>query len=181
MEEHAQSGIAATSFEKIARRADVGIGTVYRHFPTLEDLVPACGAVAWEQMALPAPGQIPALFPARAARRARVERLVREMFGIYERSPGPTIDRLREERAVLPHLLEDGYQALEATLDALVTEGLRPLRASDRDRALVRALLDWDTWKALRAQGITGEDAITAAAGVVSGVLARGRRSERKP
>lgn len=32
---------SATSLEEIARRADVGIGTLYRHFPTRQDLLQA--------------------------------------------------------------------------------------------------------------------------------------------
>jgi AcrR family transcriptional regulator len=35
------SGQAAVSLEQVAREADVGIGTLYRHFPTRESLVEA--------------------------------------------------------------------------------------------------------------------------------------------
>jgi AcrR family transcriptional regulator len=40
---HAEKGIFGTSWRDIARRADVSVATVYKHFPTLEELVPACG------------------------------------------------------------------------------------------------------------------------------------------
>ncbi len=39
---HADQGILGTSYEEIARRADVAPATVYRQFPTLSDLLPAC-------------------------------------------------------------------------------------------------------------------------------------------
>ena len=41
---HGEQGIAATSMKQIADRAGVGIGTVYHHFPTLDETVMACGA-----------------------------------------------------------------------------------------------------------------------------------------
>ena len=49
---HTERGIAATSWDDIAARAGVGVGTVYRHFPTLDELVPACSAVSQEIVAL---------------------------------------------------------------------------------------------------------------------------------
>src|SRR5437588_12950422 len=39
---HAQKGVLGTSWPDIAKRADVALGTVYRHFPSLDQLVPAC-------------------------------------------------------------------------------------------------------------------------------------------
>src|SRR5690348_8683947 len=41
MEVQASEG-AAASWEAIARRADVSTATVYRHFRSLDELVPAC-------------------------------------------------------------------------------------------------------------------------------------------
>src|SRR5581483_1723913 len=45
----AQHG-AATSLEEIARRAQVGIGTLYRHFPTRQDLLEAVYVEEVERM-----------------------------------------------------------------------------------------------------------------------------------
>src|SRR5438552_15646145 len=39
---HAEKGAVGTSWPDIAKRADVALGTVYRHFPSLDQLVPAC-------------------------------------------------------------------------------------------------------------------------------------------
>ena len=38
---HLEQGIVATTWEDIARRADVATATVYRHYPTLDELVGA--------------------------------------------------------------------------------------------------------------------------------------------
>ena len=45
---HTERGIGATSWDDIAARAGVGVGTVYRHFPSPDDLIPACGAAAMD-------------------------------------------------------------------------------------------------------------------------------------
>src|SRR3954462_9610243 len=82
---HAAQGIAVTSWDDIARQAGVGVGTVYRHFPSLNELIPACGHVAMEIAALPGKETVPALFDGLRGRRARLERLVAEAFAIYER------------------------------------------------------------------------------------------------
>ena len=39
---HAEKGGLGTSFKEIAQRADVSLPTVYKHFPTLDALIPAC-------------------------------------------------------------------------------------------------------------------------------------------
>src|SRR5918997_6556705 len=62
LELHAAQGIAATSWDEIAARAGVGVGTVYRHFPSLDELVPACGRVSMKLLALPDRADTAALF-----------------------------------------------------------------------------------------------------------------------
>ena len=44
---HAEKGIFGTSWQDIAHRADVSVGTVYKHFPSLDELVPACGELMY--------------------------------------------------------------------------------------------------------------------------------------
>ena len=60
---HAERGIADTTMKDIAERADVGLGTVYHHFPTYDDAVRACGAIPSPCPRLrtrrSSPGQIP--------------------------------------------------------------------------------------------------------------------------
>jgi AcrR family transcriptional regulator len=46
----ARKGLDA-QMEEIARRAGVGVGTVYRHFPTKEDLVEALAGARFERLA----------------------------------------------------------------------------------------------------------------------------------
>src|SRR5918994_6689252 len=59
---HGEQGIAATSYDDIAARAGVGVGPVYRHFPSLDELIPACGEITMQVLALPDPATMPAGF-----------------------------------------------------------------------------------------------------------------------
>ena len=159
---HTRQGIAATSWEDIAARAGVGVGTVYRHFPTLDELVPACGEVSMQVVALPDPATAPALFDGLATPRQRIERLVGEVFAIYERG-APELRVIRNEPDIHPAVTH-GKEQVEASLNALVdAAGIPPA-----DRAVVRAMLDLGTWQALRDQGLAAD----AASRAVSRMLA---------
>jgi AcrR family transcriptional regulator len=144
---HGEQGVAATSWDQIAARAGVGVGTVYRHFPSLDELLPACGELSMRVIAPPAPAVV-------AGAENRVERLVREAFGMYERG-GPQIRAMRDEPGFHPAVAAaDGE--LEAALAALVdAAGVAP-----GDRAVVRAMIDFGTWQALRDQGLGAEEAV---------------------
>lgn len=60
---HSERGLAATSWEDIADRAGVSTATVYRHFPSTSELVPACARTVFDLI------QPPTLEQASAARR----------------------------------------------------------------------------------------------------------------
>src|SRR5687767_9076454 len=79
LELHGEQGIGATSYEDVAARAGVGVGTVYRHFPTLDELIPACGAVTMQVLALPDPA---ALLDGVDEPSDRIGLLVREAFAM---------------------------------------------------------------------------------------------------
>src|SRR3954462_1011401 len=119
---HAAQGIAVTSWDDIARQAGVGVGTVYRHFPSLDELIPACGAGVTDIVAMPEPARVPALFEGVRGRRARLERLVAEAFGIYDRG-APMLDAARQEREFHP-VLDETATAMDASLAALIDAAL---------------------------------------------------------
>ena len=171
---HATQGIAATSWDDIARRAGVGVGTVYRHFPSLDELIPACGQVAMEVVALPDPGAAHSVFDGLRGRRARLERLVAEVFAIYDRG-GDILEATRRERDVHPALAEDGRRT-EESLGALIDAALEPFgRVGELDRRVVRAMLDLATWRALRDQGIDPGERVQVVAEILDRRLARPR------
>jgi AcrR family transcriptional regulator len=157
---HTEQGIAATSWDDIAARAGVGVGTVYRHFPSLDELIPACGEISMQIVALPDPQRVPSLFDGVDAPAGRIERLVREAFAIYERG-APELRAIRDERDVHPHVAEAGEE-LEASLTALVDAAVEPSAITPADRAVVRAMVDLGTWQALRDQGLGPAEAVDA-------------------
>ncbi len=151
---HGEQGIAATSWDDIAARAGVGVGTVYRHFPSLDELVPACGEISMQVIALPAPEDVPSVFDGADGPAERIERLVREAFASYERG-APQLRAIRSEPDVHPSVAEAGEE-VEASLSALVeAAGIAPA-----DRAVVRAMTDLGTWQALRDQGLGPAEAV---------------------
>ena len=157
---HSEQGIAATSWDDIAARAGVGVGTVYRHFPSLDELIPACGEITMQVVALPDPSTMPALFEHATEPAERIERLVREAFAIYERG-APELRAIRREADVHPRVAQDRDQ-LDASLSALVDTALGPLDATPQDRAVARALVDLNTWQALRDQGLGPAESVAA-------------------
>jgi AcrR family transcriptional regulator len=175
---HRELGIQATSWDEIARRARVGIGTVYRHFPALDDLLPACGEVVTRTLALPAAQDAPGLFADAASTSARVRRLVAAVFGVYERG-APFIDNIRRERRQLPQL-EDYHRQIEETLDTLAREALRPSRQAVE---VVRALIDLSTWHAFTERGFSAEQTTETISWLIECALRSpsGQRSGAQP
>ncbi len=83
---HTEKGIFGTSWQEIARRADVSVGTVYRHFPTLAELVPACGELLFERTQPPSPDDAAAAVGDASDPVDRLERAATALFSFYDRA-----------------------------------------------------------------------------------------------
>lgn len=162
---HDEQGIVAGRWPDIAERAGVSLATIYRHFPTLEDLVTACGELTIELVDPPSPEQAKDVFRGARSRRDRIERLVQETFSFYERA-GRVVDNVRRDRRRLA-VIEQAHEQFEAALGALAQEALRPLGATPDDVQLARALTDVRVWEAMRERGL----GLDAAVDVVSRAL----------
>lgn len=160
---HTEKGVAATTFRDISARADVGIGTVYHHFPTYDDVIAACGNHTMMLARPPRPGLLEGVNGVAD----RVGVLVRELFAFYERIPA--LGRVRSERHQFV-VLDRQFQHEEENRRALITEALRGTRASARQRALVFALLDFHTYETLGAAGLEQEAAVDE---ITTTILAR--------
>src|SRR2546423_14922559 len=79
---HAEKGVLGTSWPDIAKRADVALGTVYRHFPGLDQLVPACTSEHALRTKPPGPNILAGL----PRPEERLGQFAQELFAFYARS-----------------------------------------------------------------------------------------------
>src|SRR3954468_4110452 len=143
---HTEHGIVATRWDEIAERAGVAVATVYRHFPSLNELVPACGELVWERIQPPRLDQADAWFAGRASAAARLERLVAELCAFHARSVR-YIEPVWGERKHVPQLATF-FDSLDATREALVREALDPADPAKQEIQAVTALTDLPVWQA---------------------------------
>lgn len=145
---HAEKGVLGTSVEDIARRADVALGTVQRHFPSVDDILGACGPRIIEITRPPKPE----LFAGLHSPSQRVKALVQELFSFYERA-APWLEIAHCERKKLA-ALDDKLSHLEQQLEATVREALRPAKFDDNMMRSVVALTDFYVWKSFSSHGL---------------------------
>jgi AcrR family transcriptional regulator len=162
---HSEQGIAATTMKQIAERAGVGVGTVYHHFPTLDDTVNACGRMVMATW----PPPTEAIFAGVPTMRERLMLLARALFAWSEQV---ALEKVRVDRDRLPIVRKfiDGEQAhrVELTRAALAPFAI--------DRDLVRisaALLDIGVYRSLQAAGHTLDQAAEIVADVIRARLTR--------
>ncbi|RZQ63427.1 TetR/AcrR family transcriptional regulator [Amycolatopsis suaedae] len=161
-----ERGVEGTSIEQVAKRAGVGKLTVYRRWPSKEDLIAqAVETLVTEEIPWPSPEQIASRSPyelveqgldatARAAASPRLRALVARVFGSSVSHPalmeiywrGYILPRRELTRALLARAQEEGSVAPDADLDALTdmlagATTYRMLRPDPPDADAMRAYL----------------------------------------
>lgn len=167
VELHREQGAVATGYAALAERAGVTLQTVHNHFPTLEDLLPACtGMVAAE-----APPLSAETFRDLASPEERLDRLMRDLFRQHAHL-APWMRWAVHEAHRLPSLdaiLRQG----RARLAGLIAQALSPHDAGTPSSSLVALLgtwLDIECWMRLQSQ--SGLSAAAAGAAMREGALA---------
>ncbi|MDP9456228.1 MAG: TetR/AcrR family transcriptional regulator [Actinomycetota bacterium] len=153
---HSQKGIFDTSWKDIAERADVSVATVYKHFPSLDELVPACGALIMAITAPPSPEDAPRIFGDARALEERLRRLISEIFDFYERGE-PYMEVGAKERQ-LP-AVQEWEAGMRDTREGLAREALRPVEPEESTVRSVGALLDFPVFKSFRRHDVPREEA----------------------
>ena len=154
---HSEKGIFGTSWQDIARRADVSVGTVYKHFPSLDELVPACGELMYAITRPPSLEDAPRIFTRANTLEERLGRLISELFDFYERG-APYIETDFQERR-LPAVVEwEAY--MRATVAGLVRKALASAGLDEITVQMVSALLDFSTFKSFLDRDIPKEQAV---------------------
>jgi AcrR family transcriptional regulator len=165
VELHGTVGPARTTVSAVAERAGVQRATVYRHFPTEEDLFEACTShwrarnpppdpAAWAEVTDPA---------------ARLRLALGELYGWY----GRTSYMLERADRDAPHVealrpAAEGRAAYVQAARGVLMHG-RAERGGRRRRveAALGHVLDFTTWRSLvDRQGLEPEEAVELAAGM---------------
>lgn len=156
---HEELGPARTTISAVAERAGVRRSTVYRHFPTEDDLFAACSS-HWR--AEHPPPDIDAWAGIESPSH-RTQVALRELYGFYGRTHGMYDSLLRDEPLVpaVRRRLQDFHGYLAAIQDVLMGgRGLRG-KAARRTRAAIGHAIAFPTWRSLTIeQGLAEDDAV---------------------
>lgn len=162
---HAKHGGVATSHAMIAEKAGVSIPTVYKYFPTANDLIPACtGLVA---------GRAPValdetLFHGLDHVADRVAALAQALFRFHEYlAPWARWTPTDAERLPALKAFVEGGRKLRL---ALLRQALTPPKGKPPAESLLllgQVLLDFPSWKTLTSTGQSSEQAAVTVTGAI--------------
>ncbi len=156
---HGEQGIAATTMKHIADRAGVSIGTVYHHFPTLDQTVQACGQMV--MATFPPPRE--EILAGAVTVRDRAFRLARALWAHLDEV---LFDRIRPDRHLVPIVGE--FVTLEETHRIELTRAALAPFAVDRDLVrIIAALLDIEVYRNLQRAGLSLDQAAEAIAEII--------------
>jgi AcrR family transcriptional regulator len=143
---HAEQGVLATSYAQIARRADVAVPTVYKHFPDQGPLLRACTGHVFAQAPMLGPG----LFEGIATAGERLVVLTKAVFALH-RYLAPWMRWGIHEQAGIPELAKILAEAAQG-LRGLIRLALEPRFGGHPPAglpALTEILLDFTAWRRL--------------------------------
>ncbi len=176
---HAMHGAVGTSHAMIAEKAGVSIPTVYKYFPTTNDLIPACTGLVAGRAPL-ALGE--AVFDGIADVPERLRTLARALFRVHEYF-APWLRWCDTDAASFPALrkfLDEGRLArLQLLRRALSPKGATAPAESELLTAHI--LLEYPSWKVLTSAGRTSEEAAAVAADAVLRLLSSRPNERRRP
>lgn len=152
---HTERGLAATSWEDIADRAGVSVATVYRHFPSPAELVPACARTVFDIIQPPTMEQAGASFGTLNSARDRSEQLVRYSCHCYAAGAG-WLHAAHRERDFSDEF-DAALRTIEDALRVLVTAAAQR-RLSDADHSSLSVLCDFPIWMSLTATGLAEDE-----------------------
>jgi AcrR family transcriptional regulator len=159
MELHQEVGPAQTTISAVAERAGVERPTVYRHFPTEQELLRACQ----QHFRALYPYPDPATWATIANPHARLRAALSALYARYRATEAMTANLLRDAPSM--PVLAELLQGIPVYLDAVRELLAEPWGRAGERRALLGAVighaLDFETWRSLaRRQRLTDEQAV---------------------
>ena len=153
---HATQGMQGTSYVEIADKAGVAMATVYRHFPSLADLIPTCASsiIVFQPLN---PDSIAVMFQGQVQPLPRLEWVIRGTCECYERDGG-WLQAARREGDLIPSLSEI-VEEQQKSLRTVVRVALDGTGVTERHVQVLAALMDFPLWKSLRDMGLTPSEA----------------------
>ena len=143
---HTEKGLLATSFDEIADDAGVSTATVYRQFPSLAELVPACARTVFDLIQPLTEEQAATNFGTLRTAAARFELLVHANAHCYGAGAG-WLHAAHRERDFVPEL-DAALRVIEDSLRVLVAVAAGR-RLSRADQAALFVLNDFPLWWSL--------------------------------
>lgn len=151
LELHSKNGIFGTSWKDIAKHADVSLATVYNYFPSLDELVPACGELMYAIAQPPSLDEAEAIFADVSTIEERVARLVKTLLDFYERGE-PYLDLDHQERAL--QSVQEWEAYLKSLIEGLTRIAVKPIKPNKRTVETISALLDVPVFLSFRRKGM---------------------------
>ena len=176
---HVEHGIRETTFDQVAARAGIPVETIESYFATQDDLVRGCARHVLRELRLPPPERAGEIFSGATTENERLHRLVGTLFDTYERE-SESLERGRRDRGTVP-IVDEALEQVDAAVDALVTEALRPIDPDAETVASVRALTDLEVWRALREAGASSRASVEDASGALERWLGSHGAGSRAP
>ena len=174
---HAERGARATSHAMIAERAGVSVPTVYKYFPTVNHLIPACTGL----VASRAPVALDeTLFEGKEGLADRVRALASAMFRLHEYYAPWVRWTVAADAAEFPEL-RAYLKRVQDHQAAIIRLALTPKGAKAPSESLVllaRILLGAPSWFTL-AESLRSTD--RAARAAADAILSIARHSKEKP
>jgi AcrR family transcriptional regulator len=169
MELHAEKGAVATNWEDIAHRAGVAPATVYRHFPSLDELIPACARTVFDAISIITEEQVDQIYAGAGSPWQKLERYIRGTCDCYARGDG-WLHAARREADLIP-AMNRAVEVQNKSNEVLVRAAFAGYKVDDESVAVLTALTDFPFWRSLTRVGISHSEAVEVICGLVQAEL----------
>jgi AcrR family transcriptional regulator len=169
MELHAEKGALATNWEDIAARAGVAPATVYRHFPSLDELIPACAQTVFDAIGVINEKQIEQIYAGARTPWQKLERYIRGTCDCYARGAG-WLHAARREADLIP-AMNRAVEIQEKSNEVVVSAAFAGYDVDDETIAVLSALADFPFWRSLTRGGMSHAETVEVICGLVQAEL----------